>query len=143
MRTIALRFGETFSPPCGTIDAHREVIKQLGYVWYGKKGNKVSDKVIQDLLQNTNLRILLIASGKSEKYWAYVSEISTELPELEAIPSYYRNSGAEFKTWFKITRFEKANKDVLNNCIVVSSHTKLNISSRWSMCPCFIIDYFE
>lgn len=38
MRTIALRFGETFSTDCGTIAAHQRIIDMLGYVWYGKLG---------------------------------------------------------------------------------------------------------
>ncbi len=38
MRTIALRFGEHFSPKCGTIAAHEEIINDIGYVWYGKMG---------------------------------------------------------------------------------------------------------
>ena len=38
MKTIALRFGETFSPEGGTIKAHQEVIDSCGYVWYGKLG---------------------------------------------------------------------------------------------------------
>ena len=36
MKTIALRFGEHFSPACGTIAAHQEIIDKSGYVWYGK-----------------------------------------------------------------------------------------------------------
>ncbi|MGE9977058.1 hypothetical protein [Bariatricus sp. HCP28S3_C2] len=32
MKTIALRFGEHFSPECGTIAAHEEIIDKLGYV---------------------------------------------------------------------------------------------------------------
>ena len=38
MKTIALRFGETFSPPCGTIIAHQRIIDKLGYICYGKHG---------------------------------------------------------------------------------------------------------
>ena len=44
MKTIALRFGETFSPDCGTIIAHQQVIDKLGYVWYGKTGAALADK---------------------------------------------------------------------------------------------------
>jgi hypothetical protein len=28
MKTIALRFGEHFAPPCGTIAAHQEIIDE-------------------------------------------------------------------------------------------------------------------
>ena len=49
MKTIALRFGEHFSPDCGTIAAHQEIIDKLGYVWYGKMGSTVSDKLLPTL----------------------------------------------------------------------------------------------
>lgn len=34
MKTIALRFSNNFAPDIGTIEAHNEVIKEKGYVWY-------------------------------------------------------------------------------------------------------------
>ena len=47
MKTIALRFGEHFSPEIGTIAAHQKIIDEYGFVWYGKMGSSVSNKVIQ------------------------------------------------------------------------------------------------
>ena len=34
MNTIALRFAENFAPEEGTIDAHKKLIHEDGYVWY-------------------------------------------------------------------------------------------------------------
>ena len=67
MQTIALRFGETFSPKCGTIAAHQEIINKIGYVWYGKMGSAVSEQTVQSLLKQENARILLISSGRPER----------------------------------------------------------------------------
>ena len=58
MKTIALRFGEHFSPDCGTIAAHEEIIDRLGYVWYGKMGSKISEKMIKEILSVDNPKIL-------------------------------------------------------------------------------------
>ena len=33
MRTIALRFSNSFAPECGTIKAHEELISLNGFVW--------------------------------------------------------------------------------------------------------------
>ena len=69
MKTFSLRFGETFSPDCGTINAHKEVINKLGYVWYGKTGLAISDKKIEQIKLNKVKKILLIASGRPKRYW--------------------------------------------------------------------------
>ena len=49
MKTIALRFGESFAPQCGTIAAHQEIIDKNGFVWYGKIGAKVSHDIIEEI----------------------------------------------------------------------------------------------
>lgn len=143
MKTIALRFGEHFSPKCGTIAAHQEIIDQFTYVWYGKMGNPVAMRVIEELRQQEDMKILLINSGKADRYWAYVADISRETPPLEYIPTYYRNSAEKFRTWFKVIRFEQASKDVMSKCYVSSSNRPLNEVSKKSMSPYYIIEYAE
>ena len=113
MKTIALRFGETFAPDCGTIAAHQQLINQNGFVWYGKMGNAVSDKVLNTVLEQNEARILLINSGKLDRYWAYISEASKVTPATHEIPEYYRDMADRFKTWFRVTRFEKAPRDIV------------------------------
>ena len=33
MKTISLRYAENFSPSCGTIKAHQQLIDANGFVW--------------------------------------------------------------------------------------------------------------
>ena len=141
MRTIALRFGEHFSPECGTIAAHEEIIDSLGYVWYGKIGSKISEKMIKEIMASDSPRILLIRSGKAERYWADVKAIQYEVPEKNAIPEYYRGNAGTFKTWFRIERFILADKDVMSKCVVASSGKILGEASKHSMSPYFIINF--
>lgn len=143
MKTIALRFGEHFSPECGTIAAHQEIIDKLGYVWYGKMGSAVSDKVIADIKSADHPQILLIRSGKTERYWAQVLEIQHKLPPLNEIPEYYRDTAGTFKTWFKVSGFDLAARDVMSKCVVTSSGNALGEVSKHSMSPYFIIEYKE
>ena len=56
MKTIALRFGEHFSPECGTIAAHQAIIDKLGYVWYGKLGIPVNKKIISEIEKTDHLK---------------------------------------------------------------------------------------
>lgn len=143
MKTISLRFSEKFAPECGTIAAHQEVIDEYGFVWYGKLGSTISDSKISEIMQNENPKILLIHSGKYERYWANVVEISKIPPALEEIPQYYRDKAQQFKAWFKVVSFEPAPKNVMSQCYVVSSGTPLNAVSKYSMSPYFFIEYNE
>lgn len=143
MKTIALRFSDNFAPPEGTIGAHMACIESKGYVWYGKLGSTVSDKVCKQLIENENPRILLIHSGKSARYWAYIDKVSKEIPILEDIPEYYREQAGIFHTWFRVKRIVEAEKGVMSVCKVVSSGALLSMTSRSSMSPYFIIEYAE
>ena len=143
MKTIALRFGEHFAPPCGTIAAHQEIIDELGYVWYGKLGSTISDKNVSEIMKNEYPKILLINSGKADRYWADIVEIRKTTPEAEGIPKYYRDNTEKFKVWFKVVSFEAAPKNIMSLCCVASSGTPLGEVSKHSMGPYFIIEYSE
>ena len=140
MKTIALRFGETFSPPEGTIAAHRAVIDQYGFVYYGKLGSPVGTGRIAAIMNNEHPKILLIQSGKTGRYWAYVAKIQRDAPEPRYVPEYYRDDIPKFKTWIKITRIMDAPTDIMNHCTVVSSGAVLSHASHYSMSPYFFID---
>ncbi|HUM83074.1 MAG TPA: hypothetical protein PLN48_04765 [Lachnospiraceae bacterium] len=139
MKTVALRFSNKFAPECGTIEAHNELIQKNGYVWYGKLGNKIAASVFLEILDNDNPRILLIHSGATNRYWAYIDQIQHEIPEKSDIPAYYRDDAEKFKTWFRVIRFENAPRDIMAKCTVASSGQELGIASKHSMSPYFKI----
>lgn len=140
METIALRFSENFAPSEGTILAHNKIIETNGYVWYGKLGNKISKDIKDKMLKQKSPKILLIQSGGLNRYWATISDIAFDTPaDIENIPSYYRDKADDFKTWFKVTTFEHAPKNVMSNCIVASSKKSLSEASKYSMSPYFKI----
>lgn len=143
MDTIALRFGEHFAPDCGTIAAHQEIINKYGFVWYGKIGAKASDKLLKEVMKSDSPRILLINSGKADRYWAYIEDYKFEQPSLSEIPTYYGEKIDNMKTWFKVVRFEPAPKDIMSKCCVISSGAKLGEVSKHSMSPYFKIRYSE
>ena len=139
MKTIALRFSDRFAPPNGTIKAHQYIIHEKGCVWFGKLGLPVSDKAIDYICSNESPRILLIHSGRTERYWAYVNAIQKECPPIDLIPAYYRDDVSKFHTWFQVSSFENAEKNILSQFIVLSSGQPLSAVSRSSMSPYFII----
>lgn len=143
MISVALRFSENFSPDCGTIAAHRELIDSIGHVWYGKMGAALSDKTVSLLMENTPPKILLIHSGGVDRYWATVDKIQRACPEKTEIPEYYRENAGIMKTWFRVTRIEDAPKNIMSLCKVKSSGVPLGEVSKSSMSPYFIIEYSE
>lgn len=137
--TVALRFADTFAPPEGTIQAHQNLIDEKGFVWYGKLGAAVSQKVLNRILSNEVPRILLIHSGKTGRYWAYVEKIQYDVPPRQEIPAYYRDNAGVFK----IIRIEESSKGILGACTVASSNRPLSEVSKSSMSPYFIINVEE
>ena len=143
MNTIALRFGEHFAPKCGTIAAHQELIDKYGFVWYGKLGTPISKSAIEDIMSMDTPKILLIRSGKAERYWAMVSEIKREIPEKLYIPDYYADNADSFSSWFKIIEIVPASKDIMSQCRIRSSGATLGEVSKHSMSPYFKIVFEE
>ena len=54
-------------------------------------GNPVASCIVEELVEQEDTKILLINSGKVDRYWAHVAEIKKETPDLIAIPDYYRD----------------------------------------------------
>lgn len=140
MRTIALRFTEKFAPCEGTVKAHEAMIERNGFVWYGKMGNPISQKTVEQILSNGEPRILLIHSGNVGRYWAYVEAIQYSKPKDEEFPEYYHDKAEHFKTWFKVKKFDQAPRNIMSDCKVASSGAILSMASKQSMSPYFIID---
>ena len=94
-------------------------------------------------METDKKQILLINSGKTDRYWAHVIATCSETPPMEEFPDYYHDLAAKMKTWFKIDCFELADKNVMSKCVVSSSGASLSEASKHSMSPYFIIEYNE
>lgn len=103
-------------------------------------GPPVSEKNIQMLMGQDEIKVLLIHSGKTDRYWATVEKIVKKQSQYDEFPSYYHNVADKFKTWFKIVKIEEAPKNVMGKCKVASSGATLGEASKHSMSPYFIIE---
>lgn len=92
------------------------------------------------LMKQDEIRLLLIHSGKTDRYWAYVDKIIKERPGFDEFPAYYHDIAENFKTWFRITKIEEAPKNVMSQTKVASSGATLGEASKHSMSPYFIIE---
>lgn len=112
-------------------------------MWYGKIGKVIGDKAINALLKNNTPRILLIDSGKTQRYWATVLEVKKEIPKDGIYPDYYNKDIDKLKIWFKITGIQSAPNDILSRCTVASSGAVLSLASKRSMNSFFMIKVEE
>lgn len=138
--SFALRFADNFAPNVGTIAAHQAVIDRCGAVWYGKFGSPVSEAKAELVMNQKDSKILLIHSGKNDRWWAHIDAIERKAPS-SGFPSYYGKGLSKFHCWFHVTRIEKAEKDVMSQWIVPSSGKPLSLASRHSMSPYFFIEH--
>ncbi len=121
MKTIVLRYSDSFAPNNGSLFEHEKILNENGYVWWGKKGPRISPKVISDLFSDGQSKILLIRGGSSEKYWAIVEEIVDECPQPSYVPEYYRKELVFYGSFLKIIQFVKADDDILDHCYVYTT----------------------
>src|ERR1700686_2625130 len=119
---LALRFRDLAGP---TIEEHRAVIDQHGYVWWGW-WSKPGEAVPRDILAGFRDRIgeqghvewLLIDSGDHLVYRARVTGIEYSQgseppasPDTESTPAYYVRQ--EYRAWFRMTAIEEATEEDL------------------------------
>ena len=86
METIALKYRDGLFIEADTILEHQRIIDELGYVWYGKLGRAISHKNKEKILSMQKPKILLMNSGTSIVYWAYVSDIVCETAHFSMSP---------------------------------------------------------
>lgn len=141
METVAFRFSDGYAPKEGTINLHKEIIKEKGCVWYGVFGVKLSDKNINKIINNEGKKIILVKSKTLECYVAEVIDISKDAPnDTSLIPSYYRNDTTRVKTWIKIKDIIETDKTILEKAVIQSTGKKLIESINGGMTSFFIIE---
>jgi len=141
MLTIALRFSDSFSTEKGTLFEHQSILDSNGYVWWGKHGSGINESTAEKLLKKGPTKILLMRSGTKERYWASVEAIVRKCPEPQFVPAYYRDDRTFYGSFLKITKIERADDNVLNNCFVKTNGRNLGDMINKTMAAYFIVEY--
>ena len=117
-KVLIIRYGKKHD----CIEKHSEVIKRLGYCWFGKIGVIPSKKAVSAIQSEEDPMIVLYSQGKG--YLARVSEVVYEKPD-EGYPEYYESELFDElvfpKSYFKITGIEALSSDKLAKLRIVSS----------------------
>lgn len=113
--TMILRFRDLVTSENGTIEQHKEIIAEYGYVWWAwwKKGGEKTPKefaLLDAQAKECPIQVFLVDSGQKLLYHATCELIesrpSTKIhsPEREKTPKYYCDQ--EYFAWFKFTKIE-------------------------------------
>ena len=140
MKTIVLRFSDSFAPKEGTLAEHKKIIKDMGYVWWGKRGPRISPAVVKSIMADGPCKVLLVRGGTKEKYWATVEEISEGCPQKSHVPEYYRGDVVFYGSFLKITKIEYADDNVLDNWFVCTTGKKMSDIINKAMASYFIVE---
>lgn len=140
MKTIVLRFSDSFAPKDGTLAEHLKMIKENGFVWWGKRGPRISQKVIKDTITDGNGKVLLVRGGTKEKYWATVTEISDGCPQRSMVPEYYRDEITFYGSFLRIVKIERAEENVLEHLFVRTTGAKMSDIINKAMASYFIVE---
>jgi predicted phosphodiesterase len=114
--TIALRFRDT-TPNVDTIEAHREIIRRNGAVWWGwwKKDFEESDEVfLADVFDSKKARPILIVDRSSERM--FIALCGRWMRggagiDVERVPQYYQDQVDNVFGWFLLLSLEDVDYD--------------------------------
>lgn len=130
---LAVRYGEHFAPPEGTIAAHEAVIEENGFVWFGKMGARIggarANALLSQLEQGVDTPLILVRARVNGRtvHRCHVQRISLEAPpadERGAIPDYYRNR-RDVGVWFRVSQIQQIDSRWLSHVKVSSSQRPL------------------
>jgi hypothetical protein len=144
---LAVRYGEHFSPPDGTIAVHREILQNEGYVWFGKMGAKIGGprtaalrEQIEAGIETPLILVRARVNGRTVHY-CRISSFTRERPSKEeshCIPSYYRRR-EDVGVWFRLTSMDQVRPGWLNDATVCSSQRPLPQTLATSVASFFYV----
>jgi len=128
---FAVRFSDNLFSVGNVVERHNELVKHLGYVWFGKMGMPISqnriDMVNQQIQNNIPTNLFLVQGNrkKSNYFKANLLSVARELPKSDkgSFPKYYNENKIikHIQTWFKITEIYPIDSSEINNLKAISS----------------------
>jgi len=134
---LLMKYSDIFEK--NTIEAHQEVLKTVGYVWYGKVGATPSIKTLNLILLN-NEYYCILHSSKNGSFLCSFTEISENSPQF-GYPKYYEKHLENknfFKLYFKLSRIVKLPENFHNHFYLSSSGENITNALNYSMGSMFI-----
>jgi hypothetical protein len=133
---LCMRFVNVGGYDC--IEEHKTLLNKNGFVWFGKIGNKPTDRALEKMIQDKSNYILLKDPSK-----AYICTFETYQYDMptDGFPAYYSTEilpNRKFSIWFKLLYItEVTDLSVLNDIVLKSSRSPILETARKSMASHF------
>ena len=141
-KAFIVRYSDFLKENC--IDIHKDVLAQNGYCWFGKLGQKPSNRYASLVLAEEEPVIIL--RSKKEDYICRLTEISTETPS-DAIPAYYKDvlfaNGNYPSSYFKLTSIQPFDRKNYKYFRVNSSRNEVTVALQKSMNSMFFVECIQ
>ena len=132
---IAMRIGSYQDRELGkdVIEAHNDVLKRQGTVYFGKAGRGLSadklQRVRNSMFDGASCNLVVIRRLKSG-YQCFLAPIvslpsSSFRPELRFVPSYYHDLVKEIELWIEVAAFTLSNANLLESLALASNSRPL------------------
>ena len=113
-----------------------------------KEGKSAEDieKIISEVKAKGKITYGELASKLGDASADQIDEVFKRIEDhtiFDNVPEYYRDDVNRIKCWFKVTRFEKADNNIMSCCYLRATHRPLTESSRHCMNPYFKIEYLS
>ena len=128
---IVVRFSDNLFSVGDVVAKHNKVVSQVGFVWFGKIGQTISQNRIDLLNDQINRGIttfVYLVKGNRKKstfYQAIVLSIAKDVPkdETNAIPNYYEENDLiqYMKTWIKVSEITSIEPSSISNLKTIGS----------------------
>ena len=137
-KILVVRFSNMYGED--SIEKHNEVLKNKGYVYFGKFGSRVSQKHYKEVMACKHPRVLLIS--KDDAYICDLENIIYEKPN-DGYPKYYDDNifkkGHELSTYFKLKSFYILGRKNVGRFYVASSFSNLGEALKHSMTSMMLV----
>lgn len=134
---LCIRFSDVGDYDC--IREHLEILNNIGYVWFGKIGNKPASSIIEKMQKEKSNYILLKDARNS--YICTFDSFQHHEPKKEQFPNYYLSEilpSRLFSVWFRLTSISKINDiEILDSIVTKSSWSPFLETARKSMASHF------
>lgn len=134
---LCMRFVNVGGYDC--IDEHLKVMDKKGYVWFGKIGNKPTNKALVKMLEEESNYILL--KEPQNAYICRFEAYSDKMPADGDYPDYYKTEilpTRHFSLWFKLVYIKKVDDmNLLSSVVLKSSRSPILETTSKSMASHF------
>lgn len=143
-KIVVFKYADIKSYDC--IYEHNQLLRDNGYVWFGKLGQRPTDNRLSELLHKYEEGILIL-KNRDKLFLCTFTDFRSDRPLSNEYPPYYDieilNNQA-FSVWLKLTSIKRIkDKAILDNVVVKSSRQPILDSMSRSMCSYFFSEVKE